>query len=455
MYPPLVLNGRNSTWLAGSASACALALLAALGYPLLRPALQRAFAGFYPADEAWRQALLEQRLDGYASFLWLAFGALVCWCLVLWRADAANALAARLRRAGPLLAALAVLATVGLAYHFSTREWERLGRPCWDNYCLYADLLSKWLVGQPVEQQLLSFMREDYHANSPMGPLLIAGLRLVTGFETITSYRFSVFLATLGGGLLLWRLLCLAGIARQAAAAALGLFAAHLIVARSAFFPQTDAFVLLWTSALLVVAAERARAPRAWHAPAGLLLLVTGLFVKLSFLPALALLPVWRVATSLAQRRRPDLRALGFDVLLFSLLPLALYLLAQWRLGLLRLYGVELGIIPTSDSNLPFVAMSIVHAAWLLGPLAWFGRRRCGALEWALCAWIVLYLAALWLSRASGWDRFYLALLPPLSVLAAHGLAIVEERLGSGPLWAGVLLAASLNYAALQLWLYY
>jgi len=448
--PPL-----RKRWLVGSAGACLLALLVTLAYPLLQPSLQRAFAGFYPEDEAWRQVLLEQRLEGYATFLWLAFGASAAWCLVLWRADAANALAARLRRAGPLLAALVALAIVGLDYHFSNREWVRLGRPCWDNYCLYADFLSQWLSGQPVEQRLLALLREDYHANSPMGPLLIAGLQLVTGLETITSYRACVLLATLGSGLLLWRLLRLAALAREATVAALALFATHLILARSAFFPQTDAFVLLWTSALLVVAAERARAPRAWHAPACLLLLVTGLFVKLSFLPALALLPVWRVATARAQRRRPELRALGLEALLFSLLPLALYLLAQWRLGLLHLYGVELRVIATSDSNFPFVAMSLLHAAWLLGPLAWLGRRRCGVLEWALFAWVVLYLAGLWLSRASGWDRFYLALLPPLSVLAAHGLAVLEERLGSGPLWAGVLLAASLNYAALQLWLYY
>jgi hypothetical protein len=31
----------------------------------------------------------------------------------------------------------------------------------------------------------------------------------------------------------------------------------------------------------------------------------------------------------------------------------------------------------------------------------------------------------------------------------------VKERLGSGPLWAGALLAAALNYAALWLELYY
>lgn len=65
------------------------------------------------------------------------------------------------------------------------------------------------------------------------------------------------------------------------------------------------------------------------------------------------------------------------------------------------------------------------------------------------------YLAALWLSRASGWDRFYLALLPPLTAMAAHGLSVVKQELGPGPLWAGVLLVAALNYAALWLKLYY
>jgi hypothetical protein len=108
------------------------------------------------------------------------------------------------------------------------------------------------------------------------------------------------------------------------------------------------------------------RAPRAWHAPACLLLLATGLLVKLSFLPALALLPLWRVAAALAERRRPDLRRVVVDVLLFSLLPLALFLLVQWRLGLLQLYAVELRAIAGSDSHVAFVAMSLVHAAAVL-----------------------------------------------------------------------------------------
>jgi hypothetical protein len=431
-------------------------LSAALAYPLLRPRLERAFAGHYPAHEAWRQGLLEQRLAGTGTFLWLAFAALALFCLVLVRADAANALAAKLSRAGPFVAAAGALLAAGLAFYFSTREWVRLGRPCWDNYCTYAEMLSKWLAGQPVERRLLAFMREDYHANSPMGPLLIACVRLLTGLDTVTCYRIAVALATLASALLLWRvLLRLVGAPREAAAAALALFGTHLIVVRSSCFPQTDAFVLLWTTGLLVVAALRARAPRPWHAPVCLLLLASGLLVKLSFLPALLLLPAFRLASALAERRRPPLRLLAADVLLFSLLPLLLYLLAQWRLGLLQQYRAEFRAIAGSDSHPAFVATAFLHAAGLLLPLAWLGRRRFAATEAGLLAWTLLYLVSLWLSRASGFDRFYLAVLPPLAALAAHGLENVRARLGSGPLWAGVLLAASLNYAALWLGLYY
>jgi hypothetical protein len=86
-----------------SAIACATALLAALAYPLLQARLLMAFHGFYPEHEAWRQLQLEERSLSYESWLFLLFGGLVCWSIVLLRAQDANALADRLRRAGPIL----------------------------------------------------------------------------------------------------------------------------------------------------------------------------------------------------------------------------------------------------------------------------------------------------------------------------------------------------------------
>src|SRR5207244_207760 len=172
------------------------------------------------------------------------------------------------------------------------------------------------------------------------------------------------------------------------------LFASHLIVARSSAFPQTDAFVLLWTTALVLLAARRSRAPRAWHGILCFALLVTGLFVKLSFLPALALLPLWRVVDALASRRRVDLVVVIKDAAVYSLLPYVIFLLAQRQLGLLHLYGVELRAIAGSDSHPAFVVLSCLHAAVLFAPLAWLGRRRFGSNEAALVGWIALYLAS-------------------------------------------------------------
>jgi len=452
--------GAARRWLLGSSIAGLVALAAAVLYPLALPALERGFAGFYAEHEAWRQQLLAERLRGYAALLWLLCASLGCFCLAVLQRRRLNALQAHVSklpsRAAPVALALVALGVCALSYFFSTRDWVRLGRPCWDNYCYYAELLSKWLAGQNVERRLLAFMREDYHSNSPMGPLLIAGLRLATGLETIVSYRTCVFLATLGSALLLWRGLSgLVETGRQEAAAALLLFGTHFIVVRSSFFPQTDAFVLLWTTALVLLAARRSLARRPWHGPLCFVLLVTGLLVKLSFLPALALLPAWRAVSDLSSRRRLDARGLVSDVLLYSLLPLALFLLVQRRLGLLHLYGAELNAIAGSDSNLPFVAMSFVHATAVLGPLAWLGRRRFASVAAPLLAWILLYLASLWIGRASGWDRFYLVILPPLTLLAAHGLSVVKKELGPGPLWVGVLLVAGLNYAVLWLGIYY
>jgi len=61
---------------------------------------------------------------------------------------------------------------------------------------------------------------------------------------------------------------------------------------------------------------------------------------------------------------------------------------------------------------------------------------------------------SLWAGRTSGWDRFYLAILPPLAIVSRHGLELIKERLSATTASIGVALYAAANYGALLFNLY-
>jgi hypothetical protein len=109
----------------------------------------------------------------------------------------------------------------------------------------------------------------------------------------------------------------------------------------------------------------------------------------------------------------------------------------------------------TGDTEFPFVAMSLLHAGAAFAPLLVLGRRRLADAEILLLAWVGLYLASLWASGASGWDRFTLPIVPALAVAALPGLSRLAAAGGSGVVLSYALLVAGLNYTALALRLYY
>jgi len=139
----------------------------------------------------------------------------------------------------------------------------------------------------------------------------------------------------------------------------------------------------------------------------------------------------------------------------FALIPAAIYFGFQRGLGTFERFGHELSRTSTEDTLLAFVLMSLLHAALFSGLLIATARRRLESFDSFLLLWVALYLLSLWASGASGWDRFYLPIVPALTVVAARGLDEIGSSFGPGVLWSAVALIAGLNYAALALRLYY
>jgi hypothetical protein len=298
--------------LAPSLAVTALVLLTALAYPLVFGWLSAFAERFYGSSDQAGYPFLAARVVGYRTFFWVLSAILALWCAALAVDPRVKAFEASFP-SRPWRVAVARVATVAAllamavaAALLSDREWQRYGQPCWDNYCLYSTLLADGLR-HPSSQTwaaLHAFMRSDYHSNSPLVPLLVAATALTTGVEVVTSYRLVCGAATVLTLALLFSFLrSRRGVSSGRAAATILLVGSNIAVIRCSWFPQTDAFVFLWITLAVTQAAIYIEHPTGARALGFLAVLTTGLFVKLSFLPALAILPLWTALEARAVNR--------------------------------------------------------------------------------------------------------------------------------------------------------
>ena len=462
-------------WLKVSIAATAAVGILALLYSVNYPHIVKAFQGFYPPAQKWRQPYLDARVYGYTWFLFVLLGASLIWTsgvflrwhLNSWFAAGRQFIEGRHRG---FLVFLGIIFLTGFSIYFSFSEWERFDRPCWDNYCRYIDLLYRWLFsdGSKAKAELLSFMRSDYHSNSPMAPLLISIFKFIFKSDTMWAYQICCGLATATTYLIVWFLLLpYLKYSQSVNSAAMVLLGSNMVVVRSSFFPQTDAFVLLWTVALLAFSIQRMYKPGRWRGFVCFLLLLSGLFVKLSFLPALALIPILtvldiflkKVSGKTNDRLFPAWSKIVSTVLkegvIFSFIPLACYLILQQILGLSSLYIIELEKMSTTDSYFLFIITTVVHVALFFAILIGIGWRKRQTIDYFLLVWVLLYLISLWASSTSGWMRFYLVIIPSIAVMGTRGLDIIRTKLGPPLMWLFTSLAMCINYSALWLKLYY
>ncbi len=431
----------------------ALVLVAALSYRLAQGRLMDFATRFYGSADRARYPFLVARVVGYRMFLWVLLGLLGAWCLSLWADPLSQRREASVASRWPAhllwTAAFVVMATVAVL--LSDREWVRFGRPCWDNYCVYSELTVSWLrhPSSATWVPLHAFMRADYHSNSPFVPLLVACTKLVSGMEIIRSYRVLCAAATMLGLLVLFQFMRRRlSVSTGIATAIILLLISNIVVIRCFCFPQTDAFIFLWIVLSLTRSYVFMERPTLTSALACFVVLTMGLFIKLSFLPALAIIPLW---TAL---ERGAVRTLVRRVAIFVVGPLVVYLAFQVALGLVSMYGREFGRMQTDDAFPPFHLVSLVQVGAIFVPLVAIGARRLTRADTCILAWTGLYVLSLWAGRTSGWDRFYLAILPPLAIVSRHGLQIVKERLSSTTTTIGVALYAVANYCALLFNLY-
>ena len=277
---------------------------------------------------------------------------------------------------------IAFFTLIPIALWFSDREWMRYNHPCWDNYCVYSELIFNWFKqpGSETWNQLLGFMRSDYHSNSPFVPFLVACTKLITGITVITSYRLLCGIAMLMGLLIIFRFLVLkTRCSGTNAMIILFLIVTNMVIIRSFCFPQTDAFVFLWTILSITQSYEYVIKPTWTRFFICFALLTTGLFIKLSFLPVLVFIPLWTMLYSGINKKelflKALLQALGRS-LVFCAGPLLIYLIFQWSLGLFILYAEELSMMQTADNYFPFHLICLIHAGAIFFPLIILGAKK-------------------------------------------------------------------------------
>jgi hypothetical protein len=126
----------------------------------------------------------------------------------------------------------------------------------------------------------------------------------------------------------------------------------------------------------------------------------------------------------------------------------------MWAAGTLPNYAIELERRATADSR---PDLHLVAAVSTLLPLVLafaLDRRRIDARERPFAAAIVVYLGGLWLSGGSGWERFYLVVLPLALPLAAKRL-VSAVRWRPADVAVLLLFFAFIHTARLLLGVYY
>lgn len=425
----------------------------AIAYALALRVILHSVRDFHQA-ETWRQPLLNQRVIGYRGFLFALAAATWVFSLILKHSEILNrSIRPHLwsQRSKNLSAVIVVGVGISIDIWLSYRLWLDYGKTCWDGYCSYASLIRGWLIGPLAgsKSNLTTFMHQDFHSNSPVGPALIAILSILTGLGIEASYALMSGLATLGILALSWSWLGDEhNRPRWSRLAAFLLLLTHPSLVRSFVFLQTDALLSLWIMTVISLGLRRFRNPQLSQLPVATLLASTGLLVKLSFLPALVFVPAMEVVRYF--RNGADfLRTVLIGGVAFSIVPLISFWLFQHVIGTEAMFAEELRMKGYGDRrDIVFIVDVTVRSLLFFAPLILLGWKRFRTTDCLLAMCVMIYLLSLWAGSAPGWDRHYLAVIPPITILAAKGLDGLADRFGLTPAYAYVLLASVLRYSS-------
>lgn len=389
-------------------------------------------------------------LFDFPFLLFITAGAFLIMAASLWSAGRrSNVQPVRPLSPPRWLTALTFAVLLGVAGWLSYRNWLHWGKPRWDDYWKFGDLLhylwrrpsgENWMA---IKQSLQSYP----HAASPLTPLLIS-LLLFLHENSLLWLQILNFAATVGSLLLVYRL------GKKIAPAAptwiLGiLFLTNAATIRNSFFIQLDAissFFILLFFALWNRYRERPTLGNSVLLSAGLVLAV---LQKTTLFPLMAI-PLAMGAYEAVRNRDWDRPGLVKNALWTIGLPLGVFILYLFAFGFFDSFGSQVELMGTGWNELDFSFSRFVFAtAFLLGPylpLLRYAEPRREPLQLGLLLFITLFFLSIVAVKGPFWSRYYSHVLAPILLLTAPHLSRAVVTSG----WRYILPAYLIGIAGVQ-----
>ena len=301
-------------------------------------------------------------------------------------------------------------ALLALAAGLSWRSFVYWGRPGWDHYWQFGEVLH-WLLRRPDPETLAAvgnFVAEYPHSPSPLTPFAVAWGLFILPNSTRLLQIYSL-LATAGSVALL------RAIVRRVSPGAtfwpLGaLFLVNTATARNSFFIQLDAINGLLVLLFFHLWLRWREKPTAVRLTAMTATLVLSVFQKTSLFPLLAIPTLLSLVDDLRDRhfRLGRLLATGFWTAAF---PVALFLIYLAMIGITQNFHTQIAIMGTGWNELDFSLKRFVFATgFLLGPylpLIARNRRWREPAQLAFALFVLLFFISIVVVRGPFWGRYY------------------------------------------------
>jgi hypothetical protein len=409
-----------------------LLLLTAVIWHFIREDLSRHWTLHYYGD--WRDFYLQERIR-YAPLFFADFGFLTLLAsmaiFALERYQNQNPLSARQVE---VFFAILILETLAVGMVMSISEWHRFGNPCWDFYCKRSVAWAKFLLDPTTAK--FHGLSVTQHAGTSLIPPIFIGTLALTGIPVRVAFMIVNGLSWAG----------IASITSQIAKRHLSfdrltvyvmliLIFGHLAVMRSLLFLQTDPIALLFVTLAIFLNLEFNSRPSFLTGLALVLTIVSGFFVKITFLPTFAV-PV--LIFVLARKdMKPFWGQAAVRTAALVLLPLAVCAGLLFLSGLNQTLATEIKTHHFATASYykdhnPLRFMLCILETFQFLPLLLLTNTFKGPrpLARTLC-WILilLYPGSLILFKAVLWLRYFLPVIPFLALLAAPPAI---ERLGRG-----------------------
>jgi hypothetical protein len=355
----------------------------------------------------------------------------------------------------PLTEMLLYIVLLAIASWFSWREWLWWQRPGWDNYWRAGEILhhSLRIGGAEVWPHLQSFFAKYPHSPSPLTPVAIALLMFVHA-DSILILQCLNLAATLGS------LIVLKGISRRLAPSVpfwpVGLlFCTNAAVMRNSFFIQLDAINAFFVVAFFGLWLRWRDNPGPKRFAGLVACLVLGVFQKTTLFPLMAIPTLIEIRDAIGHRRI-NLRRLVIVATGTAIVPVMLFALYCFGLGIFKNFGTQLSLMGTGWNELDFSFWRFSHSTLIvlgaLLPVMAFNKEILKSQYLAPALFIVLFFISIAIAKGPFWARYYGHVTGPCLILCLPVLAAVNEKASlRRPVLTYLFCAAMLGYWTMYL----